>query len=366
MKTNLSRVVPVSLAGVILSGMATAQAQEPDSPWNFYGGARLRAEFNDTNGPGADRHRQRLRLRAGASYTVNEELSLTARASTGPEGNPRSGYHDIGQGFNRMEFSIDQLFLAYTPESWGGATVVAGKFANPVYRTPFYGQLVWDEDLMPEGAALVYPLNDFGPFDASSVAVGHTAVIEQAASEDSWATMFLWHGMISDGEDSQWDFGVNYYFYRDLTPGNLGALTAGTSNALNGAGTAFASDFGVLNGTVGYQTGDLIFSGEYILNTRAADGVGDSGYAVGAGMDTDYGRFYLQTQSVEQDALVAATAQDDFLYTTNYVNHILGWKKDLSENVGMHVWLQAAELDDAMGAPDDTVYRFRVDFDVWF
>lgn len=365
MKANLSRVAPVSLAGLLLSGMATAQGQEPESPWNFFGGARFRAEFNDTNGPGADRHRQNLRLRAGASYTVNEELSITARATTaGMTAN--QAFHDIGQGFSQMEFSLDQLFLAYTPESLGGATVVAGKFANPVYRTPFYGQLVWDEDLMPEGAALVYPLEDFGPFDSSSVAIGHTAVIEQAASEDSWATMFLWHGTMSGGEDSQWDFGVNYYFYRDLTPGGLPALTAGSSNALAPGGSTFASDFGVLNGTVGYTTGDLVFAGEYILNTRAADSVGDSGYMLGAGIHTDYGLFYLQAQGVEQDALVAATASDDLLYTTNYVSQILGWSKDLSDNVNLHLRLQAAELDEAMGAPDDTVYRFHVDFSVWF
>ena len=118
MQASLSRIAPVALAGLALSGVASAQ--EPDSPWTFFGQARLRAEFNDTNTGGADRHRQRIRLRAGASYRVNEELSLTARASTGPAGNPRSGYHDIGQGFNRMELSLDQMFLAYTPETWGG------------------------------------------------------------------------------------------------------------------------------------------------------------------------------------------------------------------------------------------------------
>lgn len=361
MKTTLTRLAPVALAGVALSSAATAQ-QESESPWNFFGNARLRAEFNDTDGP-SDRHRQRLRLRAGASYTVNEELSMTARASTGPAGDPRNGYHDIGQGFNRMELSLDQLFVAYAPSNWGGATVVAGKFANPVYRTPFYGQLVWDEDLMPEGAALVYPLNDFGPFDSSSFIVGHTAVIEQAAAEDAWATMFLWNGTMANGEDSIWNFGVNYYFYGDLSPDNLGALV-GTGNATSGGD--FASDFGVLQGTLGYEMGDMIFAGEYILNTRAADGVGDSGFALGAGVDTEYGRFYLQHQTVEQDATVAATAQDDFLYATNYATNVLGWKKGLSDAVGLHVWLQASELDDDFGANDDTVYRFRVDFDISF
>jgi hypothetical protein len=362
MQNHLSRFAPVALAGVVLSGVASAQ-QEPESPWSFFGQARLRAEFNDTNNGTSDRHRQRLRLRAGANYMVNEELTLTARASTGDEGNPNSGYHDIGKGFNRMEFSLDQLFVAYTPDAWGGAKVVAGKFANPVYRTPFYSELVWDGDLMPEGAALIYPLEDLGPFDSSTFTVAYTAVIEQAAAEDSWANMWLWHGVMSNGEDSQWDFGANYYFYGDLSPDNSTVLV-GTGNAVSGGD--FASDFGVVQGTVGYQTGDLLFAGEYVLNTRAADGIDDSGFALGAGIDTDYGRFYVQHQTLGQDATVAATAQDDFLYRTNYSTNIVGWKKDLGDNVGLHVWLQASELDEDFGAPDDTVYRFRIDFDVNF
>ena len=41
---------------------------------------------------------------------------------------------------------------------------------------------------------------------------------EQAAAEDTWATMFLWNGTMNQGDDSTWNFGVNYYFYGDLSP----------------------------------------------------------------------------------------------------------------------------------------------------
>ena len=60
------------------------------------------------------------------------------------------------------------------------------------------------------------------------------------------------------------------------------------------------------------------------------------------------------------------TAQDDFLYATNYSTNVVGWKKAISDATALHVWLQASELDDDFGAPDDTVYRFRIDFDVNF
>ena len=41
----------------VLSGSANAQQEDP---WSIYGDARVRAEFNDTEG-GSDRHRMRMR-----------------------------------------------------------------------------------------------------------------------------------------------------------------------------------------------------------------------------------------------------------------------------------------------------------------
>lgn len=365
MRLSTTRLALVAAVGAATAGTANAQQGNDDSNWTFFGNTRLRAEFNDTN-MGSDRHRQRLRIRLGATYTVDESLSATVRASTGPSGNPRSGYHDIGQGFNRMEFSLDQLFLAYAPEDWGGVTLVGGKFANPVMRTPLYGELLWDADLMPEGAAVVVPLGEMGPFDSSMFAVGHTAVIEQAADSDAFATMFLWNGSMGTEEDeNRLDLGVNFYHYGDLTPGANTALV-GTGNATNMGATDFLSNFGVLDIPVVYTMGDYILTGEYIMNLRADDSVGDTGFALGAGIDTEMGRFYVQHQTVEQDALVAATAQDDFQYSTNYSTNILGWKDALTDRVGLHVWVQASELEDSFGAADDTVYRFRVDLDVNF
>lgn len=347
----------MAAAGLLLA--SDASAQEPGD-WEFFGAARLRAEFNDTNA-GSDRHRQRIRVRAGAKYRINEELLGTFRASTGPDGNPRSGYHDIGQSFDRMDFWLDQYYLTYTPESQEGLMVMAGKFPNPVYRTPFYGELVWDADLQPEGAAVAYQTGELGPFDSNMFAIGQTAVIEQANSEDAWATMLMWHGAMATGEDRGFDFGANYYFYGDLTPNNNPALL-GTGNAV--AGGDFVSEFGVGDGIVVYHQDNWQLSAEFIKNFRADDSVGDSGFALGGGIDTDMGAFYYQYQGVEQDALLAAVAQDDFLYSTNYTTHVVGWKRPIWDNVKLHIWLQASELEDDMGLPDDTVYRFRIDLDV--
>jgi len=336
---------------------SSAAAQEGDGPWKFSGDARFRAEFNDTDGT-SDRHRQRMRFRFGGSYTYNDEFTIGARAVTGSPTDPKSPYVDLGGGLNKMELNLDRIFVQYNPE-WFGGTFVAGKFGNPVYRNPVYGELVWDADVQPEGLALVYGLGDMGPFSDTGFIGAQVSVLEQSAGEDFWATLLNWHGKIKRDDDSSLDFGVSYYHYGDATPDGSGALL-GVGNATSGG--EFASDFGIMDAVAAYNTGDYTVSAEVIKNFRAADSVGDSGFAFGGAMNTESGKFYAQFQTIETDAVFAAVSQDDFLYTTNHNSYVFGWKDKLMDKLGIHVWAMASEMEDDAGAGDETVYRFRIDF----
>jgi hypothetical protein len=364
-------MIPQSLSrsGLLALGVFTASsfigtsaaAQEGDGPWKFSGDARFRAEFNDTAGT-SDRHRQRMRFRFGGSYTYNDEFTIGARAVTGNPADPRSPHVDLGGGLGKMQLNLDRLYVQYTPEWFDGA-FVAGKFGNPVYRNPVYGELVWDADVQPEGLAVVYGLGDMGPFSETGFIGAQVAVLEQSASENIWATLLNWHGKVKRDDDSSIDLGVSYYHYGDLTPDGSGALL-GIGNAV--AGGEFVSDFGIMDAVVAYNTGDYTVSTEIIKNLRAGDGVGDSGYTFGGAMNTENGKFYYQFQSVETDAVMAYVSQDDFLYTNNHDSHIVGWKKPLMEKLGVHVWLMASEMEDDGGAANDTIYRFRIDFNFKF
>jgi len=64
---------------------------------------------------------------------------------------------------------------------------------------------------------------------------------------------------------------------------------------------------------------------------------------------------------------LTAISQDDLLMSTNFDAHMLGWKKPLTENSGLHVWVMASEPSEMLaGAVDETVYRFRIDWNLNF
>jgi len=348
-----------------LAFLASAPASAQDEGgWSFSSDARFRAEFND-NAPGTkDRHRQRLRLRAGANYRFNGELLVGTRVTTGNPDDPRSPYVDLGDGFNSEDISLDRLYFQYTPEAVPGLVVLGGKFGAPVYRNPVYGELVWDDDVQPEGLGALYSWSDCLGFDEFHILGAEFAALEQSAGEETWATVVEAGGTIRLDDESKFSGAAAYYFYGDLTPSGSLALAADLrGNALNGTGTDVLSDFGILDVNLAYENANVIFSGEFIQNQRADSSVGDTGFAVGAALKTSMGKLYYQYASIDQDAILTAYSQDDMIMATNFNNHMLGWKKKLNKQVDLHVWVMAQEPSEILaGVIDEMVYRFRIDF----
>jgi len=363
--SKFSRLAPLAVIAATLFGSSSVQAQEQEeSRWSFRGDARFRLEFND-NAPGtSDRHRQRLRFRFGGNFIINDELTVGARLTTGNADDPRSPHVDLGNGFHSFQLSLDRLFVQYKPSEVPGLAVLGGKFGNPIYRNPVYGELVWDADIQPEGIAAVFTQNNGTFFDAVGFQVAQLAVLEQSASEESWATLIGANFSKKTGEGQRLDGGISYSFFGDLTPGGSAVLTADLrGNALTGA--ELTSDFGILDAVLAYHLGGFVISAEAINNIRAADSVGDSGMAIGAAMNTNVGKFYYQFSSIEQDAVLTLISQDDMLSTTNFDNHMLGWKKTLTERTALHIWVMASEPNELLpGSVDETVYRFRIDLNL--
>ena len=365
---NSSRLIPATAGLLVLSLTAPAMAQESlqqePSRWTFNGDFRLRGEFND-NAPGTvDRHRQRMRFRFGGTFAVNDEITVGARMITGNADDPNSPHVDLGDVLNSFELSLDRLYVQYTPAEVEGLALLGGKFGHPMYRNPVYGELVWDADVQPEGFAAAYRCDGCGPVDSFGIQAATVAVLEQSGSEEAWAHWLGVDFSSSTGDDSKIDGGLSYTFFGDLTPGGSGAI-AGDLSGNSLTGTEATSDYGILDAILAYHSGALIVSGEFINNIRAADTVGDTGVAVGAALKTDAGKFYYQYATIEQDAILTAISQDDMLLATNYNSHMLGWKKGLTERVGLHVWVMASEPNELLaGMVDEMIYRFRVDLNI--
>ncbi|MBC8370067.1 MAG: putative porin [Planctomycetes bacterium] len=355
---HTSSTLIACIAGVaLLSSNVNAQEQS-DSPWSIYGDARVRAEFNDTEG-GSDRHRMRMRLRAGAKYQASDSLMFNLRMVTGNSDNPNSVHQDAGDAFNTFNVSLDRLHFDYSMSEH--VNVLFGKIGNPVFRNPVYGELVWDGDVSPEGIAFV---SDYDAFDFS---FGQYAVAENTngQTEDAWMSVASINTTVND-----FTVGGSYSFYGDM---NGKGIEAGENrgNATSAADT-YLSDFGVADVVLAYNLENITFSAELIENMRAADNVNSSGMAVGVSLKTDCGdKFYVQHQSIDQDAVFTGFSQDDTLnQATNYEGQIFGYKTKLDNGLGMHVWgMAVSQIQDVGFAGegfDDIEYRFRIDFNLKF
>lgn len=125
----------------------------------LYGDARWRYEYvgqdGQVNGSTNSHNWQaRYRIRLGAEYAFKDNFSggFELDSSTAND----SGNQTIGAGFGKFAINVGLLYLTYKPWDW--ATVTGGKIRNPFYTT----DLVWSNDLYPEGAAeiLKWDLSD--------------------------------------------------------------------------------------------------------------------------------------------------------------------------------------------------------------
>jgi hypothetical protein len=342
------------IAGVIvLSGSANAQQEDP---WSIYGDARVRAEFNDTEG-GSDRHRMRMRLRAGAKYQASDSLLFNFRLVTGDSDNPNSVHQDAGDVFDTFDVSLDRLHFDWSMSEH--VNMVFGKFGNPIFRNPVYGELVWDGDVSPEGVAFVSEYDDF------NFSFGQYAVAENTNSQadDAWMSVAS-----IDTDIGDFTVGGSYSFYGNMN--GKGIAEAGGDNRTNAVdGDSFISDFGIADIVLAYNLDNITLSAELIENLRAADSVDSSGIAIGLSMKTEGGdKFYISHHSIDQDAVFTGFSSDDTLdQASNYEGQILGYKTTLDNGLGMHVWGMAiAPLDTEIAGFDNTEYRFRIDFNLSF
>jgi hypothetical protein len=106
---------------------------------------------------GNDYHAQtryRLRARIGLNANVTDEVSGTVRLASGNANDPISTNQTFTNTFTRKPVNLDWAYITVKPgqtfglePGWG--QIVSGKFPVTLAR---YSELVWDDDLSPEGA----------------------------------------------------------------------------------------------------------------------------------------------------------------------------------------------------------------------
>ena len=380
-KGEVARIVDEYLAA--RDSMAPSGLDAALERISFYGDLRLRQEESFRLEGAPDRHRSRMRVRAGLTYELDPGLSFGARLVTGNRRDPRSPHLTFGDGFDGLEVSLDRAFVDWRPSGLEGLWLKAGKFAHPMHRNPIYGELVWDADIQPEGVAAGYSTRDRLGFDTLSFNVGQYALIEQSIGSDSWASFAELSAtrLVADAVTAK--LATSFTGIWRATPdGSTTLLDDNRGNLVldidgDGDPDRFASGFGVLDTILELHLerpgAPLVFSFEWLKNLRAASsngqgGQGDQGYAAGlawgrAAKAGDW-RFYYQYASIEREAIFSPLTQDDFLFATGHQSHVAGIMRQLTDSAGLHLWGLVSQAED--GSSSDHDWRLRLDLNLKF
>jgi hypothetical protein len=105
-------------------------------------------------------NRNRIRARIGLTSKVNDDVDLGFRLASG-SADPVSTNQDLEKSFSSKDLWLDLAYFAWHPGAMNGFNFIGGKMINPFYKVGG-NQLIWDDDLTPEGLAIKYelPVND--------------------------------------------------------------------------------------------------------------------------------------------------------------------------------------------------------------
>lgn len=184
-----------------------------------FGDLRNRFEGFYANGLNA-RNRFRLRARIGLKAKVTDEVAATVRLASGNANDPISTNQTFEKTFTRKSINLDQAYMTLTPGKTFGLrpgviSITGGKFGVNASRE---SELVWDDDLSPEGATETVNLvqNSDGFFRGLRVNAFQWVVDEISSAGDPW----MFGGQIiadyAVEDAAKWSVSFADYHYEDL------------------------------------------------------------------------------------------------------------------------------------------------------
>ncbi len=190
----------------------------------------------------------RTRIRFSIEYNQNGRLSGGLRLSTGENPNPTSAFIRTGSVFQSRSFNIDQFYIVYRPlKLHESLAFTVGKVPQPFWRGDrgtWRDELIWDDDINPEGVVLQATIPTGVPYLDLHNTVGYFTVYE--ATDDRFAGLtgdvYLWGDQlklaVTGGGKGGGTIAVAIYDYRNLnaglmapnfTPGSGGVVSPGTN-----------------------------------------------------------------------------------------------------------------------------------------
>lgn len=384
-----------------------------------FGDLRLREEGFYENNYHA-RNRFRIRARLGLTANVTDEISGTFRLATGNANDPISTNQTLDQTFTRKSINLDWAYLTMKPGKTfhiepGWITINAGKM--PITGAYRVSELVWDDDLAPEGATETLNLFEQRTGFVKSFRVnGYQWVIDELAADgDPWMGGAQAVADMAPSANTSWSIALANYSFLNINkvaqkylnqynnpPTNTQANSSynsqlAKSNSFrtdaNGLITGYARAFNVLNLSTELNATNPLNLGipagifaDVACNTYTTDQ--NVGFYVGAGIGKagkdwyhdslknpgDWGMSYTFAR-VEKDAVLSLFSYSDIDYSsptatqkgsTNVQAHILRLDYELFTNFQLTAkaeFINALDMSDAnvrLGS-NSTLVRTQLD-----
>jgi len=115
--------------------------------------ARQDSISTDNLDPQRTQDRQRIRARVGFTSQVTPEVEAGVRIASGNSNDARSTNQDLDNYFTKKDLWLDRAYINWHPTDVPGLKIIAGKMAQPWVSED---QLIWDDDVNPEGIASQY------------------------------------------------------------------------------------------------------------------------------------------------------------------------------------------------------------------
>ena len=251
----------------------------PDSSrnWNWSGDLLLREEYRNRTGSGNDVNRQRIRFRYGFEAKVADRLKVGARLTTGTTTDPGTPNQSFNTSFNHKNLLLDRAYAAYSPELPGvdEFNVTGGMIANPFWGV---GQLVWDDDLNFDGAA-VHLAKGFGPVTLFANEGAFSLVNDVTEAASLWSTQ---GGLTLKWKNLKVTGALAYHDYVNVTRAHGKNTAQATAGGLKG-NSADLQDVNLLNPIVevSSQYAEIPFGAfaDWVHNTASSSS--NNGFQIG-------------------------------------------------------------------------------------
>ena len=345
----------------------------------FSGDFRLRHEsfMKDQD---KNRSRQRFRLRLGSELKMDDfVVGIRLASGTGEQLSTNQSFDSL---FAQKQLWIDRAYLEWKATS--GLKLTGGRMPNPFF-TIYTTDVVWDEDVNPEGFAenLTFKTTDAVVLFINA---GQFVLDEDSSdANDQWLFGEQGGVQIGLGKDTKVTLAGAFYNFKNATKGNFGQVAIQEGNTrvappVTTPATAptntLAYPFRVLDITAEFATKiaglPIAIQGDYVKNLAHPKSGESKGYQVGVKLgkasDPETWELAYYYKLLETDATVADLSDSDFGDGgTNRKGHI-GWG---AYNFTKALQLKAkgffTETQDELLAPKkDDIKRFQVDLALKF